>query len=87
MLPGVVASDSTSETLYKKLAGLTENSTEIQKFADDFTEAVLNGKTGETATSEKLGNVTEHTFTGLGLWLLSCISDRNKVTSVITCIS
>lgn len=83
---GVVASDSTSETLYKKLAGLTENSTEIQKFADDFTEAVLNGNTGETATSEKLGNVTEHTFTGLdyGYYLVYQTGTKELQSSLVS---
>lgn len=56
---------STSEELYNKLAAYKNNPAEIQKFADDFTTAALTAGTKETATSGKLGEVTEHKFTDL----------------------
>lgn len=82
----VVTPDPTSEALYKKLADLTENSPEIQKFADDFTEAVLKNNTGETVTSGKLGNVTEHTFTGLdyGYYLVYQTGTKELQSSLVS---
>ena len=56
---------STSEELYNKLAGYESHSSDIQKFADDFTTAALTAGTKETATSGKLDKVTEHKFIDL----------------------
>lgn len=83
---GVVAPDPTSETLYKKLVDFTESSPEIQKFADDFTEAALKNKTGETATSGKLKEVTEHTFTGLdyGYYLVYQTGTKELQSSLVS---
>lgn len=58
--------ESTSKALYEKLTTYTANSTEVQKFADDFTAAALTAGTAETATSGKLGKVESHKFEGLG---------------------
>lgn len=58
--------ESTSKALYEKLTTYTTNSTEVQKFADDFTAAALTAGTAETATSGKLGKVESHKFEGLG---------------------
>lgn len=56
--------DATNEDLYKKLASYTENSDDIQNFADAFTTAALTANTPETQSSGKLGAVTEYKFTG-----------------------
>src|SRR5699024_9419775 len=56
---------ATSNELYNALAAMTENSAELQKFADDFTAAALTAGIAAAATSGKLGDVTEYKFTGL----------------------
>lgn len=45
-----VEESSTSEQLYEKLATYTSSSTEIQKFADDFTAAALTAEPPVTET-------------------------------------
>ena len=56
---------ASSEALYNKLVGFQENHSEIQKFADDFTAAVLKNNIDATGNSEKLGDVTDYTFNSL----------------------
>lgn len=77
---------STSEELYNKLAEYKENPTAIQKFADDFTAAALKAGTKETATSGKLGAVTEHRFTGLeyGYYLVYQTGTKELQSSLVT---
>ncbi len=81
-LPGT----ATSEELYKKLAEYTKDSTEIQKFADDFTEAALKAGTQETATSEKLGKVEQYQFTNLvyGYYLVYQTGTKEIQSSLVS---
>lgn len=76
----------TSEKLYEKLAKYTENSAEIQKFADDFTAAALETGTEATKTSEKLGDVTECKFTGLdyGYYLVYQTGTKELQSSLVS---
>lgn len=77
---------ATSEELYNKLAGYTSNSTEIQKFADDFTTAALTAGTEETATSGKLGKVESHKFEGLdyGYYLVYQTGTKEIQSSLVS---
>lgn len=81
-----VESTATSEELYNKLAEYTENSTEIQKFADDFTTAALTAGTKETATSGKLGKVESHKFENLdyGYYLVYQTGTKEIQSSLIS---
>ena len=54
-----------TDELVQALAALATGSPDLQKFADDFTAAALTGQLPPTKTSGTLGEVTEHTFTGL----------------------
>ena len=83
---GIAAESATSEDLYNKLAGYTANSAEIQKFADDFTTAALTAGTKETATSGKLGEVTEHKFTDLdyGYYLVYQTGTKEIQSSLVS---
>lgn len=77
---------ATSEELYKKLATYTTNSTEIQKFADDFTAAALKAGTSETTASPKLGKVTEYKFKNLnyGYYLVYQTGTKEIQSSLIS---
>lgn len=77
---------STSEQLYNKLAEYTENSAEIQKFADDFTAAALTAGTKETATSGKLGKVENHKFENLeyGYYLVYQTGTKEIQSSLVS---
>lgn len=77
---------STSEELYNKLAAYKNNPAEIQKFADDFTTAALTAGTKETATSGKLGEVTEHKFTDLdyGYYLVYQTGTKEIQSSLVS---
>lgn len=79
-------STATSDELYNALAAMTENSEELQKFADDFTAAALTAGTAATATSGKLGDVTEHKFTGLdyGYYLVYQSGTKELQSSLVT---
>ena len=81
-----VESTATSEVLYNKLAEYTENSTEIQKFADDFTTAALTAGTKETATSGKLGKVESHKFENLdyGYYLVYQTGTKEIQSSLVS---
>ena len=81
-----VEGTATSEELYNKLAEYTENSTEIQKFADDFTTAALTAGTKETATSGKLGKVESHKFENLdyGYYLVYQTGTKEIQSSLIS---
>ena len=77
---------ATSEDLYKKLAEYTNDSAEIQKFADDFTTAALTAGTKETATSGKLDKVTEHKFINLdyGYYLVYQTGTKEIQSSLVS---
>ena len=81
-----VEESSTSEQLYEKLATYTSSSTEIQKFADDFTAAALKAGTKETATSGKLGKVDSYQFTDLeyGYYLVYQTGTKELQSSLVT---
>ena len=77
---------ATSEELYNKLAGYTANSSELQKFADDFTTAALTAGTSETKASEKLKSVTEYKFTDLdyGYYLVYQTGTKEIQSSLVS---
>ena len=81
-----IANTSTSEELYNKLAEYKENPVGIQKFADDFTTAALTAGTKETATSGKLGEVTEHKFENLdyGYYLVYQTGTKEIQSSLVS---
>lgn len=81
-----MSSDATNEALYEKLASYTENSTDIQNFADAFTTAALKAGTKETATSGKLDKVTEYKFTGLdyGYYLVYQTGTKEIQSSLVS---
>ncbi len=78
----------TSEALYKKLAGYTANSKEIQKFADDFTAAALDQKLEATQTSNGSfdENTKDYTFTNLdfGYYLVYQTGTKELQSSLVS---
>lgn len=83
---GIGAESATSEDLYNKLAAYTDNSGEIQKFADDFTTAALTAGTAATATAEKLGKVAEYKFEDLayGYYLVYQTGTKEIQSSLVS---
>lgn len=79
---------ATSEDLYKKLATYTTNSVEIQKFADDFTEAALKENLGATQTSSGPfdENTKEYTFSNLdfGYYLVYQTGTKELQSSLVS---
>ena len=77
---------ATSEALYTKLAGYESHSSDIQKFADDFTTAALTAGTAATVTAEKLGKVTEHKFEKLdyGYYLVYQTGTKEIQSSLVS---
>lgn len=79
---------ATSEELYEKLAGYIVNSTEIQKFADDFTAAALTKKLEPTQTSSGSfdENTKEYTFTNLdfGYYLVYQTGTKELQSSLVS---
>lgn len=77
---------ATSEALYNKLAGYESHSSDIQKFADDFTTAALTAGTAATVTAEKLGKVTEHKFEKLdyGYYLVYQTGTKEIQSSLVS---
>ena len=77
---------ATSEDLYNKLAGYASHSSDIQKFADDFTTAALTADTAATVTAEKLGKVTEHKFENLdyGYYLVYQTGTKEIQSSLVS---
>lgn len=78
--PGI----ATNEELYQAISNLKGEA--IQKFADDFTTAELTSNTGETQTSGKLGDVTEHTFNNLdfGYYLVYQTGTKEIQSSLVS---
>ena len=77
---------ATSEELYNNLARYTANSSELQKFADDFTTAALKAGTSETKASGKLNGVTEYKFTDLdyGYYLVYQTGTKEIQSSLVS---
>lgn len=79
---------ATSEELYKKLVEYKENSTEIQKFADDFTAAALNQNLDATQTSSGSfeENTKEYTFSNLdfGYYLVYQTGTKELQSSLVS---
>lgn len=80
---------ATSEKLYNKLAEYTANSTEIQKFADDFTAAALTAEpaVNETKSSGKIDSeLKEYTFTDLayGYYLVYQTGTKEIQSSLVS---
>lgn len=75
---------ATNEELYQAISNLKGDA--IQKFADDFTAAALTSNTGETKTSGKLGDVTEHTFNNLdfGYYLVYQTGTKEIQSSLVS---
>lgn len=76
----------TSDELYEALAAMTEDSPEIQKFADDFTAAALTGSLAATKTSGTLTDVADYTFTDLdyGYYLVYQTGTEELQSSLVT---
>ena len=78
---------TTAETdeLVQALAAMATGSPELQKFADDFTEAALKDSLNATAKSGKLGDVTEYTFNNLdyGYYLVYQTGTKELQSSLV----
>lgn len=74
-----------TDELVQALAALVTGSPGLQKFADDFTAAALTGQLPPTKTSGTLGEVTEHTFTGLdyGYYLVYQTGTKELQSSLV----
>ena len=83
---GITTTEATNEALLTEFAKYKDNSAEIQKFAKDFTTAALKKGTKATATSEKLGDVTECTFTNLvyGYYLVYQTGTKEIQSSLVS---
>lgn len=80
---------ATSEDLYKKLAGYQTDSTDIQKFADDFTEAALTAQPpmSETKSSGKINEAAKsYQFTDLayGYYLVYQTGTKELQSSLVS---
>lgn len=78
---------ATSEDLYKKLAEYQTDSTDIQKFADDFTTAALTAGTEATSTSNKITEAVEsYTFNDLdyGYYLVYQTGTKEIQSSLVS---
>lgn len=64
----------------------SDNSTEVQKFANDFTAKALTDKLSPTTNSGKLGNVTSYNFKGLdaGYYLVYVTGGKEIQSSLVT---
>ena len=78
---------STDEEFAKAVLDLgADNSEDVQKFANDFTKYALTNNLTATQTSEKLGDVVSHTFTGLdaGYYLVYVTGGKSIQSSLVT---
>ena len=79
--------NSTNETIVKAVTNLGEsNNSKVQKFANDFTAYALQNSLAATTTSNKLGDVTSHTFSNLdaGYYLVYVTGGKEIQSSLIT---
>ena len=79
--------NSTNETIVKAVTNLGEsNNSKVQKFANDFTAYALQNSLAATTTSNKLGDVTSHTFSNLdaGYYLVYVTGGQEIQSSLVT---
>ena len=79
--------NSTNATIVKAVANLGEsNNSKVQKFANDFTAYALQNSLAATTTSNKLGDVTSHTFSNLdaGYYLVYVTGGKEIQSSLVT---
>lgn len=79
--------NSTNETIVKAVTNLGEsNNSKAQKFANDFTAYALQNSLAATTTSNKLGDVTSHTFSNLdaGYYLVYVTGGKEIQSSLVT---
>lgn len=79
--------NSTNETIVKAVTNLGEsNNSKVQKFANDFTAYALQNSLAATTTSNKLGDVTSHTFSNLdaGYYLVYVTGGKEIQSSLVT---
>lgn len=79
--------NSTNETIVKAVTNLGEsNNSKVQKFANDFTAYALKNSLAATTTSNKLGDVTSHTFSNLdaGYYLVYVTGGKEIQSSLVT---
>lgn len=77
----------TNETIVKAVTNLGEsNNSKVQKFANDFTAYALQNSLAATTTSNKLGDVTSHTFSNLdaGYYLVYVTGGKEIQSSLVT---
>lgn len=79
--------NSTNEQIVKAVTNLGEsNNAKVQKFANDFTAYALQNSLAATTTSNKLGDVTSHTFSNLdaGYYLVYVTGGKEIQSSLVT---
>ena len=79
--------NSANETIVKAVTNLGEsNNSKVQKFANDFTAYALQNSLAATTTSNKLGDVTSHTFSNLdaGYYLVYVTGGKEIQSSLVT---
>lgn len=79
--------NSTNEQIVKAVTNLGEsNNAKVQKFANDFTAYALKNSLAATTTSNKLGDVTSHTFSnlGAGYYLVYVTGGKEIQSSLVT---
>lgn len=79
--------NSTNEQIVKAVTNLGEsNNVKVQKFANDFTAYALQNSLAATTTSNKLGDVTSHTFNNLdaGYYLVYVTGGKEIQSSLVT---
>lgn len=79
--------NSANETIVKAVTNLGEsNNAKVQKFANDFTAYALQNSLAATTTSNKLGDVTSHTFSNLdaGYYLVYVTGGKEIQSSLVT---
>ena len=79
--------NSTNEIIVKAVTNLGEsNNSKVQKFANDFTAYALQNSLAATTTSNKLGDVTSHTFSNLdaGYYLVYVTGGKEIQSSLVT---
>lgn len=79
--------NSTNEQIVTAVTALGEsNNAKVQKFANDFTAYALQNSLAATTTSNKLGDVTSHTFSNLdaGYYLVYVTGGKEIQSSLVT---
>ena len=82
-----IPENSTNEKIVQAVTALGEsNNAKVQKFANDFTAYALQNSLAATTTSNKLGDVTSHTFSNLdaGYYLVYVTGGKEIQSSLVT---